>query len=109
MPGVFRREALPLEYMAQMAAAVGAKDFHPVSAGICFTPYSAGNLVVETGPAAARMKLIVRLVKWCFAATTQVSAPLEVVVIFPRKGVLSAFVHDDVLFFRCEFIQFHGI
>jgi hypothetical protein len=51
--GIFIGEALTGKDMAQVAAAVGANDFHPVAIGVGNFLYIAFYGIVETGPTGA--------------------------------------------------------
>lgn len=100
VPGVFRRQPLTFEHMAEVAAAIGAKDFYPVPVGVWFMAHRTGYFIVESGPTAAGVELVLGAVEWGLAATTEVGASFEMLVVFAREGVFRAFIGYDVLFLR---------
>jgi hypothetical protein len=92
-------EALTLEYVAEVTAAVRAEDFNPNAVCIDFPPNSPFNLIVETWPTAMRVKLVLGFIQWCFAAATDINAGFKEVVVLPRERHLRTFINDDSLFF----------
>jgi hypothetical protein len=85
---------LALENVPQMSAAVIAHNLRPHA--IRLLSNRARHSVPESGPAAARVKLVVCLVERRVAARTAVHAGGRVVLIkFAGSGVFSAFLAQD--------------
>ncbi len=107
MPGVFRRELFPMEYVTEMPAAMVAENLHPASVRIRFPPHGPREFVVEAGPPAAGMELVLRTVKRRVAVPADIGTSRFVIAVFPGKGHLGSLVQDDPRFFGTERPEFH--
>lgn len=112
MAGILCREAFAFEYMAQVAAAVVAKDFHTATVGIADFFDGAGDFVVEAWPATAAAEFVVAIVQRIIAtAADEDAVDLEVVVLVGKRH-FGAFTDNDVLFLGSEgvviFWRFHS-
>ena len=107
MADILGRESLAGEHMAQMSSAFRADDLGPASVGVGNAPDRSLDLVIETGPAAARIELVRRAVKRLAALPAAVDARLVVVVILAGEGPLGALVDDHPFFFLCK--RFHAL
>lgn len=67
----------------------------------------AGNFVVKTWPAAARIEFVFRAVQGRIALTAKISTGSFKIVIFARKRPFGSFFQDDVFFFWTKFVVFH--
>jgi len=101
VPGVFFGHALSLKYMAKVAFAIRAHNFHSFHpkrnvgmAGDC-----ARYLVIEGGPATATVKLVGGIVKRRIAAATNEMPLCFEVVVLACKSAFSAFLGNYVFFF----------
>ena len=97
MPRVFLRKPFAQEHMPQMPAAMVAQDLRPPSVGIGQALYGSGNLLIETGPAAARAEFVVGTVKRGFATPAHKGSFASEILIFPRERHFGALVHDHPL------------
>lgn len=104
VPRVFWCEALAAENMAEVSTAMIAEDFDttPVFVGDFF--HRIGKRIVEGRPAAARIEFIAAAVKRGFTTAANEYAVFFPFVVFTGKRVFSPFVHNDVLFVRCELV-----
>ena len=96
MTRVLGREPLAEEDVAEVAAAVGALDLDAHAVGVGQAPDGAGDLVVEGGPAAVGVELVVGAIEGRVAAAADVGAGLVEVVVLAGEGRLGALVLDDV-------------
>ena len=62
--------------------------------------YGSGDLIIKARPAAAGSKFICRSVERLIALTADIGAGHLIVIVFTRKGALSAFVEDHTGFVR---------
>ena len=113
MPHIFFRHTLAFEHVAQMAATIGANDFHPFHAErmVGLADDSARDFIVERRPAAAGIELVGRAVQGRIAAPADVGTRSLVVPVFAGKRPFSAFVGNDLFFFgrqRVPVRMLHG-
>ncbi len=101
MPGIFFRHSFSLKYMAQVAFAVGANDFHPFhpERDVGMTGDRTRYLIIERGPAAAAVKLVGGVVERCIAAAANEVPLCFEVVVFSCKSPFCAFLGDHMFFF----------
>lgn len=100
-------KAFTREDMPQMRPAAGAGDLGAAAVGVGRAAYRTCDLVVEGGPAAPRIELVLRTVERRAALAAAVEAALAVLVVFSREGSLGSLVDDDPAFVGCE--RFHGL
>src|SRR3990170_5685264 len=91
--------------MAEMTTTGHTDNLGPMPIGIGQSSHRAGNLLVEAGPAAARMELGVRNVKRGSTPPADVRAFIKEVVVLAGVGRFGAFVNDHPLFLRCQFVH----
>jgi hypothetical protein len=93
-----RRVALALEHMSQVASAVGAHDLRPLhsKSAVGVSGHSAGNGIEESGPATARLELMLCGVNRCVAAGAAIGAGARgVLVVLARERRFGAFVTEN--------------
>ena len=73
-------------------------DLNTVPIGIGKVLYSASQLIVVGGPAAAGAELVFGVIEWGITATADVGAFGFIVVVLAGEGHLGALVGDDALF-----------
>ena len=84
--------------MPKMPAAIGADDFNPMPIGIGHTAHRTGDFLVETGPAAAGFKFVVRPVERHAALPANVGSRRMVAHIFPAIGGFRGFAQQHIRF-----------
>ncbi len=92
--------------MAEVAAAVRALDLGAHAVGIGQPVHRARDLLVERGPAAVRVKLVVGAIERGVAAPADVGAGRVEVVVLAGEGPLGALPLDDIAFFFGQFVVF---
>ena len=101
MADVFGGKSLSFEHMTQVAAALCTENFDSVAICVGFPSDGAFNLIIERRPAAMSVEFVLRAIQWCIAPFTDiVPAGLKMVGILAGIWDFSAFVQQDVLFFR---------
>jgi len=105
--GVFVCKSFAGEDVAEMAAAAGADDLHPLAIRIGDALDRAGNLVIKARPAAAGMEFILRAVERGVAALAEIGAFRLVVGVLPGEGPLRPLVQDHPFLVRSQFVIFH--
>eukprot|EP00197_Chlamydomonas_leiostraca_P001385 CAMPEP_0202887068 /NCGR_PEP_ID=MMETSP1391-20130828/42488_1 /ASSEMBLY_ACC=CAM_ASM_000867 /TAXON_ID=1034604 /ORGANISM="Chlamydomonas leiostraca, Strain SAG 11-49" /LENGTH=149 /DNA_ID=CAMNT_0049570343 /DNA_START=854 /DNA_END=1302 /DNA_ORIENTATION=- len=92
-----RGEALVLKHVAQVAAAVLARDLHaPHAVLVVLVPlHRARNLIVERGPPAPAVELVLALVQGGAAASAHVGAILIELVVLAAAWWLGALLAQD--------------
>ena len=58
MPNIFTGQAFAGKHMAQVTIATGAQNLYPATIRIGFATNCSLNLIIKTGPATVRMKLV---------------------------------------------------
>ena len=104
MASVFRGQSLAFENVTQMPATILTEDFDPVAVSVSLPPHSTFDFIVEARPAAAGLKLVLRLIQWCIAATTDVRSGCFIVEQFAGAGTFRTLSQNDPLFFGIELI-----
>ena len=107
MARILRCEPFALEHMAQMTATTGTDDLGPPAVGIGHPFNSAGNLIVETGPATTGIELVRRTVQRRTAPAAMIRPRFMVVFVFTGKRALRPLVQDYPLLFRGQW--FHNL
>jgi hypothetical protein len=102
MAGVPESEALALENMAQMTLTGSANDLDPAAIGIRNPLYTAGNLVIETGPSASGVELIVGSVQRAVAPPAVEGSCLLMGTVFTGKGALGTLTDNHILLLRSK-------
>jgi hypothetical protein len=105
MPRILGREPFSNEDVAEVASAVVANYFRAAAVGVGDSFDSAGDFVVETGPAAAGVEFIVGVIKRSLTLPAYVNAVGFVIPVFAGKRPFGALVQDDPGFFRSEVVQ----
>lgn len=100
MPDVLFRKPLTLEDMPEMGTASGALDFRSFPVCIRDPLDRSFYLVVEAGPAASGVELVLRSVERGFAPPADIDARLEVSLILSGERYLRPFVNYDLFLFR---------
>lgn len=109
--GIFGGKTLPFEDVAEMTSAVGAHDLHSFHTErmVGVADDSAGYFIVEGRPATTAVEFVGGAVERRIAAPANVGACRFVIPIFAGKGMLSALLGDDVLFFGCQGIPIWAV
>ena len=102
MSDVFGCEVLSLEDVSQVAFAIGADDFHPVTVSIPVPFDLASDFVIETWPAAATVKLALRLIERGVALPADVEPVFLVLCVFTDAWSFCTLIDDDTCFFLCK-------
>ena len=108
MPGVLGGEPLVQEHVAQMSPAIGAGDLRAPAVGVHLAMHGVSDGVVEAGPTATGVELVLRLVERGVASLAEVGAPGPVLFVLPGKRSFGAHLQDDAVFFVVERVVFHG-
>ena len=98
--------SLALENMAEVTAAVGADDLgsRHAMAAVHMAGDGAGDAVKVSGPPAARLKFVVRLVEWRIATGAGINALARVVLVkLPSSRGLRSLLPEDteLLYIGC--------
>lgn len=86
-----------------MGVAAGAPDLGPIAVGQAVD--SLFDLIVETGPATAGRKLVLRKVEWRVASLAAKNASVVEIVVNAAAGRLGSALRDDVLFILLQFMM----
>jgi len=97
VPGVPRGEPLALEDVPKVSTATSALDLHPLTVRVGESPNGPGYLLVERGPSAMRLELVLRTVEGCPTLLALVNPRLKVVLILARERRFGTFVENDLL------------
>jgi len=98
MPRVARGQPLSLEHVAKMASATSALDFDPLSVRVGHAFHRPGALLVERGPTAVGVELVVGPVERRAALPARIRSGSEEPVILPGERHLGALVEDHAGF-----------
>ena len=94
MASVRRGKAFPYEYVAQMAAAVGALDLRPMTVGVRQALHGSWYLLIESRPATTSVKLVIGSIELGIAPPADIETFLIKVVVFSREGLFRALSFD---------------
>src|SRR6476661_4292835 len=94
-----------MEDVAEVAAAIRALDLDSPAVTVRDVRYRSRDLLVEGGPAAARVELRVGGVQRRVALPAEIGALDVEVVVFAGERKLGAFVEDDPRLFRIKFVH----
>ena len=92
MAGIAIRKPLPLEDVPEMGAAARALDLDALAVGIGQPSNRARDLLVERGPPAVSVELVLRPEEGGAASLAFVQAGVEEAVVFPGERHLRPFV-----------------
>lgn len=98
MSGVLRSEPFPFKDMAEMAPTAGALDLDTLSVRIGDPTDGPRDLLVERGPTAVGVELVLRAVEYRSAALTLVRSRLKVALVLARERRLGTLPDDHALF-----------
>ena len=105
MPRVLWGETFPLKQMSQMGPAFCAFDLNSLAVRIRESLHRSRNFIVEGGPPALGVKLVLGSVKRAVASLADVSTRFEVCFVLSTKGTLGSLSCYDPFFFCCKFVQ----
>lgn len=100
--GIFGSHSFTLKNVTQMPATIGTTNFYPAHPkGTIHVPRnSTRQFIVKRGPAAPGIKFVTSIVQRCVATAANKNAIAFKVPIFARKCPFSAFLGNNVFFFR---------
>ena len=94
--------AFAFEDMSQVPAAGRAGDLGPPPVRVAGADHRPGDLLVEAGPATARVEFGCGGVKRRSTLPAEICAFRKSIFIFPGERHLGALMEDHALFFGCE-------
>ena len=106
MSGVFFREVLPDEDVSQMSAAVGALNLCAHAVRVRQPLNRAWDLLVETWPTTARLKLVLRTIQRSAAAFADIGAFIPESKVFTGERHLRTLLDYDTFLFTSKPFRF---
>jgi len=91
------RESLALEYVTEVTAAANALDLDPLSVRVGQTTNRSRNLLVERGPAAVGVELVLGPVEGCPTLLAFVGPGSGIALVLSRERGLGSLVKDHSL------------
>jgi hypothetical protein len=102
---ILRCQAFTFEHMAKMAVAFRTQYLDTMTIGVDLPLNCTLNLIVKSRPAAIRMKFVFGAIQGCIALFADVmTTGFEVISQWTGKRHFGAFMKQNVLFFRGQFV-----
>ena len=105
---VLGRHSFSAEDMSQVAVAIVAHNFGAKAIRVEMTVDGAGDLVIEAGPAAMTVELVLGAVKRRVASPADERARFLPIGVLAGERPFCALADDDARFFRRQFVELRG-